>query len=119
MVSPEKLEFLKEKMGKYGIKETDILEKFVLSGGKGGQHANKTSTCVYLKHLPTGIEVKCSHSRERELNRFLAKRLLVEKIEEKLTGTSGRMREIEKIRKQKGRRRRRGKSHYPVNPISQ
>jgi peptide chain release factor len=80
-----------------------------LSGGKGGQHANKTSTCVYLKHIPTGIEVKCSETRERELNRFLAKRLLADRVEEKLTGTSDRMKEIEKIRKRKSRSKRRSK----------
>lgn len=109
MVSPEKIKTLEEKMQRLGIKNSDITEKFVLASGHGGQHVNKTSTCVYLKHLPTGIEVKCYETRERELNRFLARRILADRIEEKLTGTSERMREIEKIRKKKARNKRRSK----------
>lgn len=94
-------------MKRLNIRPADIQEKFILSSGKGGQHANKTSTCVYLKHLPTGIEVKCSETRERELNRFLARRILADRVEEKLTGTSDRLKEKEKIRKKKSRNKRR------------
>jgi peptide chain release factor len=107
MVSPEKRLALEQKFLALNIKPNDILEKFMTSGNKGGQKANKTSNAVYLKHIPTGIEVKCKESRERDLNRFLARRLLAFKIEELTTGTSDRMKEDAKIRKQKDRRRRR------------
>ncbi|HOJ44073.1 MAG TPA: peptide chain release factor-like protein, partial [Syntrophorhabdaceae bacterium] len=85
-VSPEKEKRLFEKMERLGIKDEDIIERFIRSGGPGGQNVNKTSTCVYLKHLPTGIEVKCQKERSQALNRYLARRILVEKIEEMLLG---------------------------------
>lgn len=81
-VSEEKNRWLKEKMKLLGIHEKDIEEKFVRSSGKGGQHVNKKATCVYLKHIPTGIEVKCMRDRSQSVNRFLARRELVERIEE-------------------------------------
>lgn len=62
------------------LREADVIEKFIRSGGKGGQNVNKTSTCVYLKHLPTGIEVKCSTERSQAMNRKLAYRQLAGKI---------------------------------------
>lgn len=111
MVSLEKRAALEQKFIDLNIKPSDITEKFMTSGKKGGQKANKTSNAVYLKHLPTGIEVKCNETRERELNRFLARRLLAYKVEELLTGTSNRIKEIEKIRKQKDRRRRRAENN--------
>ena len=80
-VSDRKEKNLKDKMRRFGVKETDITERFIRSGGRGGQHVNKTSTCVYLKHRPTGVEVKCARERSQRLNRFLARRILVEKIE--------------------------------------
>lgn len=117
MINPSKINALKEKMQKLNIKESDIEEKFILSGKKGGQKANKSHNAVYLKHIPTGIEVKCNVSRERELNRFLARRILTEKIEEKLFGTSERLRKIEKIRKQKAKAKKRTKEKYKQNKI--
>jgi protein subunit release factor B len=108
LVSPEKLQALQAKFKTLNILPSDIVEKFMTSGNKGGQKANKTSNAVYLKHLPSGIEVKCKESRERELNRFLARRILAYKIEELQTGTSDRMREFDKIRKKKARSRKRG-----------
>lgn len=109
-VSPEKEAHLMEKMEKLGIKKEDIVEKFIRSGGPGGQNVNKTSTCVYLKHIPTGIEVKCQRERSQALNRYLARRILVEKIEELILGKeSEKQKEIEKIRRQKRKRTKRAK----------
>lgn len=101
---------LTEKMRRLGIREQDLEEKFVRSGGRGGQNVNKTSTCVYLKHLPTGIEVKCQEERYQGLNRFLARRILTSKIEAlRLGELSEEKKRIAKIRKQKRRRSKRSK----------
>ena len=109
-INPDKEKLLTEKMRKFGIKESDITEKFVRSGGHGGQHLNKTSTCVYLKHTPTGIEVKCEISRNQSVNRFLARRILVNKIEESaLEIKSAERQRIEKIKRQKRKRSKRAK----------
>ncbi len=109
-VRPEKEEALRQKMERLGIREQDLLEKFVKSGGKGGQKVNKASTCVYLKHLPTGIDVKCSLERSQVINRFLARRILVDKIEKRLLGEqSAEKQRIEKIRRQKRKRSKRAK----------
>jgi protein subunit release factor B len=95
---------------RYEIKESDIEEKFVRSPGKGGQNVNKVSSTVYLKHFPTGTEVKCHRERTQGLNRFLARRLLAEKIEENLLGELSKKRQmIEKIRNQKKKRSKRAK----------
>jgi protein subunit release factor B len=111
-VSEEKRWWLAERMEVLGVREEDIEEKFIRSSGSGGQKVNKTSTCVYLRHIPTGIEVKCMKERSQSLNRFLARRDLVEKIE-KLSGqiTSDDVK-IEKIRKQKSKRKRRATLKY-------
>ena len=109
-VSETKEQSLKHKMEKLGIRENDIAEKFIRSGGKGGQNVNKVSTCVYLKHRPTGIEVKCSQERAQALNRFLARKILVNKIETLvLKNESEEQKRIEKIRRQKRKRSRRAK----------
>lgn len=92
------------------LQPKDIVEKFIRSSGPGGQNVNKTSTCVYLKHIPTGIEVKVSQDRSQAVNRKIAWRLLEEKINEQLLGIkSKRRQENEKIRRQKRRRSRRSK----------
>jgi len=97
-------------MSALGIREEDLTEKFIHGSGRGGQKQNKTANCVYLKHEPTGIEVKVQQSRSRELNRFLARRILCEKIEEQREGVmSAREKKQYKIRKQKERRGRRSK----------
>ncbi|MDP6685422.1 MAG: peptide chain release factor-like protein [Candidatus Omnitrophota bacterium] len=109
-VSIEKEEALMRKMDSLGIRESDIEEKFVRSSKKGGQKLNKTSSCVYLKHRPTGIEVKCQKERFQSLNRFFARRILVNKIESiKLGKKAAARKKIEKIRRQKRKRSRRAK----------
>jgi protein subunit release factor B len=107
-VSLEKEQALKERMKKLGIHDEDLVEKFIRSQGHGGQNVNKTSTCVYLKHLPTGLEVKCQQERSQALNRFLARRLLTDKIENSILGKQSAQRQrIEKIRRQKRKRSKR------------
>jgi len=109
-VGPEKERALRERMTGLGIEEKDIIERFVRSGGHGGQKVNKTSTCVYLKHIPTGVEVKCQQERSQGLNRFLARRILADKIENMTLGKESReQQERERIRRQKKRRSRRAK----------
>ncbi|MDD5115483.1 MAG: peptide chain release factor-like protein [Candidatus Omnitrophica bacterium] len=76
------LRSLGKKMRDLGVREEDVIESFIRSSGPGGQNVNKTSTCVYLKHLPTGIEVKCQSQRYQALNRSLARSILLDKIEE-------------------------------------
>jgi peptide chain release factor len=108
--SEQKETALNEKMRELGIRPEDIVEKFIRSGGHGGQNVNKTSTCVYLKHVPTGIEVKCQRERSQALNRFLARRLLADKIENLIRGEeSAERQKIEKIRRQKRKRSKRAK----------
>jgi protein subunit release factor B len=110
MVTPEKEKALQAQMQKLGIAEADIVEKFVRSSGKGGQKVNKVSSCVYLKHIPTGIEVKVQRERSQAINRFLARRLLVQKIEALILGDeSERIKAVEKIKRQKRKRSRRAK----------
>jgi protein subunit release factor B len=109
-VSPEKDNALRRKMERLGIRDQDILEKFIQGGGKGGQKINKAASCVYLKHLPTGIEVKCQAERSQALNRFLARRILAEKIERRISGEMAEEKQrIEKIRRQKRKRSKRAK----------
>lgn len=106
----DKEESLRQKMASLGIRDVDIDEQFILAGKKGGQHVNKASTCVYLRHRPTGIEVKCQETRSQALNRFLARRILANKIEVLARGREAEeMKRIEKIRRQKRKRSRRAK----------
>lgn len=109
-ITTEKKQALEERMIRLGIREPDLVEKFILGSGSGGQKLNKTSSCVYLTHLGTGIEVKCQRERSREQNRFLARRELCDRVEERLAGQkSARQQVVEKIRRQKRRRSRRQK----------
>lgn len=109
-VSGAKREALIKKMEALGIREQDIEEHFIRAQGRGGQKVNKTSSCVYLKHLPTGIEVKCQRERSQAQNRFHARALLAKKIEAQIMGrASEEQQRIEKLRRQKRRRSRRAK----------
>lgn len=106
----EKQDEIASRMARLAIKEEDLVEKFILGSGSGGQKINKTSSCVYLKHLPSGIEVKCQRARSRELNRLYARRELCDKLEEIVfKEKSQKQQESEKIRRQKRRRSRRSK----------
>jgi protein subunit release factor B len=110
IVSPGKEKSMLERMQALGVREQDIEEQFVRSSGAGGQKVNKTSSCVVLHHRPTGIRVKCQQERSQALNRFLARRILLNKIETKLRGAeSAEQQEIAKIRRQKRKRSRRAK----------
>ncbi len=111
-VSEEKNRWLRAKMETLGIQEKDLEEKFIRSAGRGGQKVNKTSTCVYLKHIPTGVEVKCMQERSQSLNRFLARRELLSKIERLSGRSSPETMRTEKVRKQKSKRRRRAILKY-------
>src|SRR5579872_5319974 len=104
MISKEKQEALSARMERLGIREENLIEKFVLGSGSGGQKINKTSSCVYLKHEPSGIEVKCQRERSRELNRYYARQELCEKLEGIIfKEKSEKQKEFEKIRRQKRR----------------
>jgi len=106
-VSEAKNNWLQMKMADLAVREEDIEETFIRSSGSGGQHVNKTSTCVQLRHIPTGISVTASRERSQSLNRFLARRELLERIEAQQGIKTLEMKRIERLRKQKDRRRRR------------
>lgn len=91
-----------------GLREADLEERFIRSSGPGGQHVNKTSTCVVLRHRPSGLEVRVQRERSQALNRFLARRLLAEKLEAQVRGRASALEQArEKVRRQKRRRSRR------------
>ncbi len=110
-VSPQKEQELQARMARLGVREHDLEETFVRGSGPGGQHVNKTATCVVLVHRPSGISVRCQASRSQGLNRFYARRILVDKIERHQLGeASAEQQRIEKIRRQKRKRSRRAKA---------
>lgn len=105
-VSVDKQKQLSQEMFRLGIRQEDIEEKFIRSAGPGGQNVNKVSTCVYLKYLPTGIEVKCQKERSQARNRYIARVLLLKKIEDTIKKKAGEQKQY----KQKLLRQKRGRS---------
>lgn len=109
-VTTAKERMLAARMRKMGVREEDLHEKFVHASGPGGQKVNKTSSCVQLKHLPTGLLVRCQRERSQALNRFVARRKLLDRIEKMRQGfVTEEKRRVEKIRRQKRKRSRRAK----------
>ena len=109
-VSPPKAAELESRMAKLGIFEADIEESFVRSSGAGGQNVNKVSTCVQIVHRPSGLSVRCQQERSQAMNRFIARRLLCDKLEERVLGAQSARRQLaEKIRRQKRKRSKRAK----------
>ncbi len=110
MVNSDKWDNLADRMEKLHINENDLIEKFIIGSGKGGQKLHKTASTVYLKHIPSGIEIKCQDSRSREDNRYFARMRLCEKyhgiVSDEKTKEQQR---IEKLKRQKKRRLRRAK----------
>lgn len=115
-VNPEKENALITEMKRLVIKEEELIESFIKGSGSGGQKINKTSSCVYLKHIPTGIEIKCQKTRSQSLNRYYARKELCEKIAARILGeATKKQQEKEKIRRQKKRRTRKQKEKILEN----
>src|ERR1043166_4895262 len=106
LVRSDKSEQLLQRMAALGVREEDIEESFVRSGGHGGQNVNKTSTCVMLLHRPTGLRVKCQDTRQQGLNRFLARTLLLDKFQARIRERVA----AERAAVERERRRQRGRS---------
>jgi peptide chain release factor len=110
IIRPEKVADLERRLVALGVREEDLEEKFIRASGPGGQKVNKTSTAVYLKHVPSGIEVKVQSSRSQALNRFVARRLLAERLEAMIEDRrSAEEQRVARIRRQKRKRSKRAK----------
>ena len=111
MVTYEKWEKLRERMKALGIDEAELEEHFIRGSGHGGQKINKTSSCVQLRHAPSGIEIRCQKTRSQADNRYWARYELCDKLDERMHGeASAKQQAAEKIRRQKRRRSRRAKA---------
>lgn len=116
LISPAKIHDLDHRLLALGISENDLKEDFIKGSGKGGQKINKTSSCVQLTYLKTGLVIKCQETRSRELNRFLARRILAERLEQDLLGQQSEREKIRhKIRAQKKKRSKRAKEKILEN----
>ncbi len=114
-VTRKKQDELEKRMAALGLREADLEEKYIRSSGPGGQNVNKTASCVYLKHIRSGLEVKMQRERSQGLNRYYARKRLCELLEEQKTdGKSPAALKAEKIRKQKQRRKRRSKAKRKI-----
>jgi protein subunit release factor B len=114
-VTRKKQEELEARMAALGLREADLEEKYVRSSGPGGQNVNKTASCVYLKHIRSGLEVKMQRERSQGLNRYYARKRLCELVEQERMGSkSPAALKAEKIRKQKQHRKRRSKAKRKV-----
>lgn len=110
MITREKWQQMHVRMFSLGVYEEDLVERFILGSGSGGQKINKTNSCVYLKHNPTGITVKCQKERSRELNRYVARQRLCDKLDiQKNKEKSEHEQKIAKIKRQKRKRSKRAK----------
>jgi peptide chain release factor len=110
MITKDKWNRLIDLMTKLHIQETDLIEKFILGSGKGGQKLQKTASTVYIKHKPTGLEIKCQESRSQEDNRYFSRARLCEKIHSIVSEEQTKeQQKIEKEKRQKKRRSRRSK----------
>ena len=119
-VSPEKARALRARMERLAVREEDLEERFIRSRGKGGQNVNKVSTCVVLRHVPTGIAVRCERERSQALNRFLGRRELLDRLEARERGAAATaLQERERIRRQKRRRSRRAREKMLANKRAQ
>jgi protein subunit release factor B len=119
-ISADKERAIGARMMALGVVENDFEESFIRSSGPGGQKVNKSSSCVYLVHIPTGLAVKCQRERSQSLNRFLARRLLLDKIELRQKGFIAEAKEkLEKIRRQKRKRSKRAKEKILVSKHQQ
>ncbi|XP_071493463.1 mitochondrial translation release factor in rescue-like [Diadema antillarum] len=90
------------------LKEEELQESFVRGSGPGGQATNKTSNCVVLKHIPTGITVKCHQTRSQSENQKIARLLMREKLDQHLHGDKSIIAQMERTmhRKREERKRR-------------
>jgi protein subunit release factor B len=116
MITQDKWRQLYIRMSALSINDKDVIERFILGSGSGGQKINKTSSCVWLKHIPTGITIKCQKERSRELNRYYARARLCDKIDAQINQfKSEREQAIAKIRRQKRKRSKRAKEKMRVD----